>query len=570
MGLGPWRRGRGVVVAAREGALVQEGAGAGSLGDGGVAIGPAGAEVGVGAGADGPPSEASIEGIVQRPLREMLLIAAPTVVTMASYTLMQFADGLMVSRIGPEPVYVAAQGNGGIVAWLLMSAILGVTGVVNTFVSQNLGAGRAERGAVYAWNALWLSVAGWAVLMLPAAWMVESIFAGMSFVEEAAGGVPEGVDGALVARRNEMQAGYARVMLIGGLGTLCGRAIGHYFYGLHRPLVVMGAALAGNVVNLLANAVLIYGEGGVEAGGGGPIDGFISGLAGLVGPVARGLGVPAMGVRGAALGTVLGAAVEFAIPMAIFLSPGYARRLGTLAGWRPSAGAIGELWRVGWAAGLMWVNELVCWSYLMTVLVPAGGRAAGEDPVVHNEAGWIALRYMHLSFMPAVGLQIAATAIVGRCMGMKRADLAESRAWLALRLGLGYMGLCALVFLIFREGLIGAFAPEETQGPAREALLAVGGRVMIAAAVFQLFDAMAIVMVGALRGAGDTVWPGVLTVMLSWGCIVGGGHAMIALAPGLGSLGPWIGGAAYIVLLGVGLIWRFRRGAWKRIELVKG
>jgi hypothetical protein len=37
---------------------------------------------------------------------------------MTSYTVMQFIDALMVKEIGEDPVYVAAQGNGGIIAWL--------------------------------------------------------------------------------------------------------------------------------------------------------------------------------------------------------------------------------------------------------------------------------------------------------------------------------------------------------------------------------------------------------------------------------------------------------------------
>lgn len=91
---------------------------------------------------------------------------------------------------------------------------------------------------------------------------------------------------------------------------------------------------------------------------------------------------------------------------------------------------------------------------------------------------------------------------------------------------------------------------------------------MIAAAVFQLFDAIAITMSGALRGAGDTVWPGVVTIVLSWVCIVGGGHLAIALVPHWGSMGPWVGASAYIILLGVFLLARFLAGNWKRIDLL--
>ena len=73
-----------------------------------------------------------------------------------------------------------------------------------------------------------------------------------------------------------------------------------------------------------------------------------------------------------------------------------------------------------------------------------------------------------------------------------------------------------------------------------------------------------------MRGAGDTLVPGIATVVLSWVVIVGGGFAMIRLAPELESVGPWIAATAYILILGVFLAVRFERGGWRRIRLLDG
>jgi MATE family multidrug resistance protein len=483
-----------------------------------------GAEIGLGAGAD-TPREPTLEQIQAHPLREMLAIAAPTVVTMTSYTVMQFIDALMVKSIGPEPVYVAAQGNGGILAWLVMAAVLGLTGVVNSYVSQNLGAGRPREGAAYAWNALWLSAASWILVMLPFALLTPTLYGLMGHEPDLL--------------RFETQ--YAQIMLAGGLFTTAARSLGHYFYGMHRPMIVMVSVLAGNLVNVAANYVLIFGH----------------------------FGAPQLGVAGAAVGTVIGSFVELVIPFVIFVGPRYARELGTRAAWRPSRLHLRDICRIGWPGALMFVNEMICWAYLMTWLIPMAAEAAGDDPLVANTAGWIALRYMHLSFMPAVGLSIALTAIVGKCMGMRRPDLARSRTWLGVRVGMAYMALCAVAFLLFRDPLIGLFISAETPPDQRAALIAVGSKVMIAAAIFQLFDALAITLSGALRGAGDTVWPGVATLVLSWVCIVGGGHLTIALAPSLGGVGPWAGASAYIIGLGLALLVRFLQGHWTRMRLVR-
>lgn len=456
-------------------------------------------------------------------LVEMVQLAAPTVVTMASYTTMQFVDGLMVSRIGPDPVYVAAQGNGGMLVWFVMAFALGALTVVNTYVAQHLGAGRAREGSAYGWNGLWLAAVS-AAGMLPLVPLARPIFTAM------------GHRGDLLA----LETPYAQILVYGAVFTLAARGIAHYFYGLHRPGVVMGAALTGNVVNVAGNYVLIFGH----------------------------LGLPALGVSGAAIGTVIGSAIEFLIPMMVFLSPAMSRRYATRRAWRPSAPHLRDIIRIGWPAGAMLGNEMICWAYLMTYLLGEAGARAGDAPEVHNAVGWIALRYMHISFMPALGLSIAVTAMVGRCMGMRRPDLAAQRAWLGLGLTMAYMGTCALAFVLFRRPLIRTFIPESMPAQQVEQMVAIGSAVMIAAAVFQLFDAIAITIIGALRGAGDTVWPGILTIGLSWACIVGGGHAMMWLYPELGSLGPWLAASAYIVLLGVAVLVRFIRGRWRRIDLV--
>ncbi|HCT45953.1 MAG TPA: hypothetical protein DF699_12150, partial [Phycisphaerales bacterium] len=117
---------------------------------------------------------------------------------------------------GPEPIYVSAQSNGGILAWTLAAFVLGMTGVVNSFVSQNLGAGKPERGAAYAWNGLWVSIAYYAVFIVPAIFIVPKYFAAIHS------------DQTLITLESE----YAVIILIGIVATMCSRTIHHYFYGL--------------------------------------------------------------------------------------------------------------------------------------------------------------------------------------------------------------------------------------------------------------------------------------------------------------------------------------------------
>lgn len=502
--------------------------------------------------------------IARRPLAELLSIALPTVATMTSYTLMQFVDKLMVSRIGPEPVYVGAQGNGGLAAFVPIATVMGFLTVINTYVSQNLGAGRPDRAPAYAWTGIWWSLIA-AVLLIPYAIFLPDLFALM----RTAAAHPETLDalspathgaadalGALV-RRDELATQYGRILIFGAFFTMACRAVAQFFYGMHKPWVTLVAGITANVLNLFLNAVLVYGPQGLHTNIAG-----VDQVLGFAARVAGTLGIEPLGIRGSAIATVIATAVELAIPLAIFLSPKFNRLYKTRAAWRPSAAHFKDIARIGWPGAAMFGNEMVCWAFFMVYLV-------GEFGPLHSTAGWIAHQYMSLSFMPAVGLSIAVTAVVGKCMGAKRPDDAARRAWLGIRLALVYMGLCGVVFVTFRSALVNLFIPDGTPPADVERVVALGSKFLIATAAFQLFDAVAMVVNGALRGAGDTIWPGIFTLVLSWSVIVAGGWAMTRYFPNLESVGPWMAAASYIMLLSTALLVRFLMGRWRTINLLK-
>ncbi len=448
-------------------------------------------------------------------MMELFVIAAPIVLGMTSYTVMHMVDAYMVSKLGPTEI--AAQGNGGMVAFVPMSIVMGLLGVINTYVSQHLGAKRLREAPKYGWAGLWMSVAA-ALVLMPYMLILPYAYRLM------------GHQGELL----EMETAYGSILLGGAVFTLGARGVSHFFYGLHRPKVVLLATVTGNGINVFVNYILIFGA----------------------------LGFPKLGLPGAAIGTVVGTAVELAIPLAVFLGPRMNRELGTRAAWRPDWRAIRDVFKIGWPASLQFGNEMLCWMIFMTWLVGMFGE-------LHNAMGWVALRYMHLSFMPAVGISFALTAIVGKYLGAGDPKTAEARAWLGVRVTVVYMGFCAALFVILRHQMISLFIDSDADPADAAEMLRIGSGLLICAAVFQVFDAVGITMSGALRGAGDTVWPGIAAAVTSWVCIVGLGIVMIAYFPQFESLGPWMGAAVYIIVLSLLLLWRFLAGPWRGMKLLR-
>jgi MATE family multidrug resistance protein len=337
---------------------------------------------------------------------------------------------------------------------------------------------------------------------------------------------------------------YGQVLAFGALAGLAGKAMSNLFFGLQRPRLITVAAIAGNLVNVALNYALIYGEQGLPAWGWPGV------------PFA-----PRWGVMGAAIATVCGTAVECMLPMAVFLFGPLARELGSRAAWRPRWREMRDLLRRGWPVSIQFGNEIICWAIFMTVLV-------GHFGELHLTAGWSTLRYMHLSFMPAVGFSVATTALAGRYIGAGRPDLAANRAHWALGMAIAYMTACGIAMALFRGALVGVFVSDSHPEVVSE-VISIGSRLMVCAAVFQTFDAVGIVYTGALRGAGDTLVPGVATIALSWSLIVGLGAWLAWNRPEWASVGPWVGASVYIVVYGLWMAARFERGAWRRIRLLE-
>ena len=462
-------------------------------------------------------------------VQEVWSLAWPTILTMTSFTVMQFTDRLMVGQIGK--VEIAAQGNAGTWAFAAIATIMGVVTVVNTFVSQHLGAEEPEKGSKYPWNAGWMALFCWGVIIVPFIFIVPYVFHYIN---------PNPTDAKLV----ELETMYATYMLMGSLFLLVGRGFIQYFLGMHMPKIITVSTIIANIVNVVANYILIFGENG--------IDGWVPGIP----------GTPALGIKGAAIATVIGMFMETIIPFIVFVGPKFNKKYGTRKNWKPCLGTIKSLFKIGWPGSIQWGNEIVCWALFMTVFV--GGYGTND-----MAAGWIALAFLQISFMPAVGINVAVNSIVGKYIGANTPDIAVARARIGVAIAMVYMTICAVIFVVFRYEFMEMFINSDQYTPEDKAeIIHLGANMLIVVAVFQTVDALGIVYTGALRGAGDTVFPGIATAIYSWVFIVGGGWIAVTYFPELGSIGPWIAASVYIILIGLTMAIRFERGGWRNIDLI--
>lgn len=183
----------------------------------------------------------------------------------------------------------------------------------------------------------------------------------------------------------------------------------------------------------------------------------------------------------------------------------------------------------------------------------------GTDALAATSA---VLACVNISVMPVVGLGTALTAAVGKAIGEGKKDVAMKQTSVSLRIALVYMGLVGLCLLVFRNRLMAFWSSDE-------AVVSIGVKIVVLAAIYQVFDAATLVYNGSLRGAGDTVW---LAAVSAFGAIfvLGiGGMCLVKLFPDLGALAPWSSATVSIITVGLANRWRFKSNRWMRIDLFK-
>ncbi len=262
-------------------------------------------------------------------------------------------------------------------------------------------------------------------------------------------------------------------------------------------------------------------------------------------------GAPALGVAGAAYATVMANGINAILSALILWSTSSRREFNTgrahLASWAELKGVL----QVGLPMGVGDFIEIASFSVFFALLA-----RLGTDILAANQ---IALQFLSISFTFGIAVSMATSSLVSQNLGAKQPEIAEKVTYRALGLAVAGMGLIGLTYLIAPAQLMGIFSQEQS-------VIDAGVFVMRLIAFYQVFDALGIVMAGALNGAGDTTFTMAARSIMAWGMFIPLVWLLIYRFDA-GLAGAWAGALIYLGGLAFVYLWRFRTGRWKTIEL---
>jgi putative MATE family efflux protein len=261
---------------------------------------------------------------------------------------------------------------------------------------------------------------------------------------------------------------------------------------------------------------------------------------------------PALKWDGLAIGTAT-AYVTGALLVLIVLIRGRSGLRIEIRSLRPTFSMIGRLLKIGIPGGLDVVSIIGCNLWFIALINRLGNEAAAAHSV--------AIRLESLGFLPGAAFSLAATTLAGQYLGAGDTQRASRSVLLACVTACGIMTTVGIGFFFGGLQLAGFFlAPEDASIAVLSAqLLRIAGLAMLPLAI-------EMVLMGALRGAGDTRWPLLFTFVGFLGIRIPLTYLAIDVFQ-WGVIGAWYAMLIDLVARCLMVLYRFYHGGWKNIKV---
>lgn len=281
------------------------------------------------------------------------------------------------------------------------------------------------------------------------------------------------------------------------------------------------------ILNVTFNALFIH-------------EGPVLQIGGLSLPVA-GMG---LGIQGAALGTLLAQVVTAIMLLGFAAFKSERLALHGHGVWVPQESTLRPAWTVSWPMFLERIVLSSAYVACTAIVAPLGVTAVAANS--------LAITVEAVCYMPGVGIEAAATTLVGQSIGAHRRDVARSFARLSTVLGMLVMSFMGALMFVFAPQILAMLTPDE-------AVQALGVQVLRIEAFAEPLFAASMVVAGALRGAGDTLVPSIISLVSMWGVRI---TLMTYVAPRWGLVGVWCAMAFELCVRGALFLVRLLRDKW--------
>lgn len=403
----------------------------------------------------------------RNPLLTVLLLSWPVFLEQILTTLVGYADTAMVGSLGP--VATAATSISNPIVMLVNGVVMALGVGVTALVSRSIGANDLKQARVLIRHAILILL----YLGLPIGILVGCLY---RVIPMFMGAGPDLLDTAAL---------YNLIVAFGRPFQIASMLFCSVYRGCgdtKTPLLINSGV---NILNVIGNFLLIYPTRVLTLGG------FSFTMLGA-----------GWGVAGAAAST----AFSMAVGGVAALLPIFSKRNVLRISWRDDFHLNFPLTRQIFHISLPAMLERLCMSGAQ-VVITSSIASLGTITIAANT---VYLTAESIAFMPGFAFSIAATTLVGQALGAKRVDLARRFTHVALLASVVVMILAGAALYLFAVPLVSIFSSDP-------AVIALAAQCLQIVAFLEPPQTGATVFAGSLRGAGDTMWPFIITAIGMWG-----------------------------------------------------
>jgi len=445
----------------------------------------------------------------RRELIEILVLAAPLATAQLAQMAMGITDTIMMGRVGSDAL--AAGGLGANVAFLLIIVGQGLVASLQPIIAQARGAAdHSGFGRTLAAGLLISVVASVPVVLV------------LCHIDRLLDAIHEPPQ--IAALTLQYETAFAWGVPAGMLQF----ALRNYIAAMERPRILMFVVVGAAFANFGFNWVFVFGH----------------------------LGFPALGIAGSGYATSLTWWVmltAFVIHLRVtHLLPRDLLRIG----WADLQRGIGAVLHLGWPIAGIYLVEVGLFSVSSLMMGWFGPVALAAHQICLNIASF--------TFMVPLAISQAATVRVGYYVGGGALRRARVAGFTAIGLGVAFMTLTAATITTLSRPIFHLYL--DAGDPKLDAVLAMGGQMIVLAALFQMFDGAQVVAAGALRGLKDTRAALVAGAIGYWGLGMPIG-AGLAFGAKIGPVGLWWGFVGGLVAVAILLSLRFGQRTKDMIRL---
>lgn len=441
------------------------------------------------------------------PSRQILSLATPAVAGLSSQTIASIVDTALVGRLDNAEIALAAMGLGLLATWALTSFFSSFSTGTHVLVARRQGEGNYTAVGEVLNNSLLIC-------------LVVGIFfslVGYRFSYEI---IDFFAQDPTVSEEGSLYIGYRFLGLPFFLLIVAYRG---FFFGIGHTRVFMFSAILINVVNIVFDVLLIYGE----------------------------LGLPRMGLAGAGMAYSISMVVGWLFFVVISLLTMYRRQYRYFSHFRLSLDVMRRIIKISLPVSVQ--NILILLGFLIFVTI------TGVIGTTEQAASQVVITALFMSFMPCFGLGIAAQTLVGQMLGQGYPKRALLYGFETAKIGTIFTAVVGAIFVLIPDAVLIIITTNPHVSSVARPILQIAG-------VAQIAYGAGLILANALQAGGATVYVMVVEVITHWIIFLPLAY-LFGVVLGWGIRGAWLALPLYIALFTLLNYWKFHSLSWVHIKI---